>query len=315
MLSEYERGERIILHAAVESVIEKETKKKSPYILLTLAAEGRIAKCYSWSTTKSRFSAKPKDVVQVEGVVDEYGGAKTLILEKITVVKNPTQSMLRRILPGLSDSDQKLYERTLKKYMTAIQDAQYGVIVKAALMRFWTDFLKAPAASKNHDAFVGGLLKHTVYVTRIACSIAKVYGKMVDMNLLIASALLHDLGKIRTYDIGLATIDYSTQGVLLDHVFHTMSMIDEAMLAEKLEIDSEKMMLVKHVIASHHGLRDWGAINEPSFPEAMIVHLADMADCHVSMMQAAMRDVEPGNLTNEKVWPYGRKLYRRSEPE
>jgi 3'-5' exoribonuclease len=315
MLSQYGKGERVTLYGAVENVTEKESKNGKPYIFLTLSAEGRVAKCYRWNTTKSRFPLKPKDIAKVDGVVDEFGGAHTLIVEKASVVKSPTQAILRKILPGLSDSDQKLYERTIKKYIAAVKDEGYRTIVMTVLNRFWKDFKKAPAASKNHDAFVGGLLKHTMYVTRIACSIAKTYGGMIDMNLLIAGALLHDLGKVKTYDIGLAQITYSVRGTLLDHVFHTMAMIDQAISEKQVEVDLEKVMLIKHIVASHHGQRDWGAVNEPSFPEAMIVHLADMADCHVSMMEHATRDVEPGNLTDEKVWPYGRKLYRPSELE
>jgi 3'-5' exoribonuclease len=315
MLSQHDKGEKITIYGAVESISEKESKAKKPYIILTLATEGKMVKCFRWGTTKSRLGVKTRDVVKADGTVDEYNGTKSLIIDKIAVVKKPSQELLRQILPGLSKEDQKLYERTIKKYIAAVDDPEYREIVMAVLNTFWKDFKKAPAASRNHDAFVGGLMKHTMYVVVVACSIAKTYGGMIDKNLLIAGALLHDLGKIRTYDVGLSSIAYSTQGTLLDHVFHTISMIDEALRAKGVEADPEKLMLIKHIVVSHHGQRDWGAVNEPSFPEAMIVHLADMVDCHVSMMDAALRDTEPGNLTDEKVWPYVRKLYRRAESE
>lgn len=311
MLSQYENGESVTIHGALESATEAESKNGSVYVVYTIIADGQTAKCYHWNTSKSSVSVKPKDVVKIVGTINVYNDTRNIVVKSIETVQEPSREILRDILPSLSDADSKFYVKLLKKARGAIADEDYRAIVNAALSKFGKDFVKAPAAKKNHDAFVGGLLKHTVNVLNICEAFIAVYQAAINADLLRAAAIVHDIGKIRTYEVGLAAISVSTEGALLDHVFHSLSMLDEA-LADK-EVDEEKLLLVKHMIVSHHGQRDWGALNEPSFPEAILLHLADMADCHVTMMDEAIRDTEPGSLTEDKVWPYGRKLYRKAE--
>lgn len=315
MLSQYKHEERVTIYGAVESVSEKETKGGKPYVMITIASDGKTAKCFRWNTTKKRVAIRTKDIVKADGRVEVYekDGSRSFMIDKINVIKNPSQDMLNKILPSMSKADQDLYIKQLKKFIASIKNKEYKLIVRTVMNTYYDSFVKATAAKSNHDAFLGGLLKHTVNVTELAVTMAKHFGNSVDRNLILAGSILHDIGKIRSYDIGIAQIDYSTQGTLLDHVFHTVSMIDEALKDTK--VNQEKLMLIKHIVSSHHGRKEWGALNEPSFPEAMIVHLADMADCHVTMMQDAIRDTEPGNLTDEKVWPYGRKFYRKTEEE
>lgn len=311
MLSEYENGETVTIYGALESTAEAESRKGGVYVVYTIIANGQTAKCYHWNTAKSSVSVKPKDVVEVVGTINVYNDARNIIVKSIKTVKEPSQEMLRDILPSLSEADNKFYVKMLKKARGAIQDEDYRTIVNAVLSKFGKQFVKAPAAKKNHDAFVGGLLKHTVNVCNICEAFVAVYQAAINADLLRTAAIVHDLGKIRTYEVGLAAIGVSVEGALLDHVFHSLSMLDEALVDKK--VSPEKLLLIKHMIVSHHGQRDWGAVNEPSFPEAMLLHLADMADCHVTMMDEAIRDTEPGALTENKVWPYGRQLYRKVE--
>jgi 3'-5' exoribonuclease len=313
MLSKYEEKEKVTIYAAVESISERETKNGKSYIMLTLVADGKTAKCFKWDTTKKHLGIRVKDVVKADGRVNIYtkDNSRSFVIDNINVIKEPTQEMLNQILPTMSKPDEDFYIKRIKKLMGSIKDKDYKDIARVVMNKYYKSFIKGTAAKSNHDAFVGGLLKHTVNVTDLAVAIAKHFGKAVDIDLILAGAILHDLGKIRSYEIGLGYIDYTSEGTLLDHVFHTLDMIKEALIDKS--VNEEKLMLVKHIVVSHHGQKDWGALNEPSFPEAMIVHLADMADCHVTMMQEATRDTEPGNLTDDRVWPYGRKLYRKKE--
>jgi 3'-5' exoribonuclease len=313
MLSDYQNKESVTILGVVESIAEREAKNKNPYVQITLTCDGKTARCFKWNTNLKDVGVNNKDIVQISGEINVFGdnNAKSLKIDKIVVIDEPSQELLKRILPSLSEEDQRLYTDQLRDLINQINDKGYKSLVNAFFVKYKDEFFKSPAARKNHDAFVGGLLKHTVSVTQVALKISDVYGGAIDRDLIIAGAILHDIGKIRTYSVEMTGIDYSTESALLDHVIFSMEMIDS--IAQNCKIDAEQLMLVKHIIASHHGQKEWGAINEPSTPEALIVHLADMADCFVTLMQDELADVMPGCRTEGNVWPLGRKLYRRSE--
>lgn len=314
MLHDYKPGDNITLYGVIESVTDRNSRNNQPFVVITLLYDGKSARCYKWGCTKEQLGVKNKDIVQVNGAVNYYNNSKSLVISEITVLTNPSQELLKKIIPSLSAEDHRLYIEQLTLYISMISDPGYQKLVKIIMKHWWKEFLKSPAAKKNHDAFVGGLLKHTTNVTRIASGFAEIYGNSIDKNLLMAGAILHDLGKIHTYNIDIDGIDISLEGALLDHVFSTLNMFDTVLTPELIkEIGEEKIMLVKHIVVSHHGQRDWGALREPCFPEALLVHLSDMADTHITMFENALCDTEPGHLTDEKIFPYGRKLYRKYE--
>ena len=317
MLSKFENKENVTILGVVESVVEREAKNKNLYVQLTVTCEGKTARCFKWNCSLKDVGVKTKDIVEVVGEINVFGdnNSKSINANKIVVINEPSQELLKRILPSLSEEDQALYTNMLRDFVNQISDKFYKRLVNFVLKAYKNDFFKSPAAKINHDAYVGGLLKHTVAVTQVAVKIAEVYEGSIDKDLIIAGCILHDIGKVRGLNVELTGITYSTESVLLDHVFLGMEMIDAAIVdfRKSKVFDKEKLMLIKHIIASHHGQKDWGALNEPSTPEAMIVHLADMADCFVTMMQTALTDVTPGEPTEDKVWPMRRRLYRRME--
>lgn len=313
MLSEYQDKESVTILGVVESIAERQTKNKSAYVQITVTCEGKTARCFKWNSAIKDVGVTHKDIVQVSGDINVFGdnSSKSLRVEKIVVIENPSQELLKSILPSMSEEDQKLYTDQLRNLINQINDKGYKSLVNAFFVKYKDAFFKSPAARKNHDAFIGGLLKHTVNVTQIALKIAEIYGGAMDRNLILAGAILHDVGKIKTYSVEMTGIDYSTESALLDHVFFSMEMVDS--VVPDCKIDAEQVMLVKHIIASHHGQKEWGAVSEPAIPEALIIHLADMADCFVTLMQDAITDVTPGCRTTENIFPLGRKLYRRLE--
>jgi len=315
MLREYKDKERVTLYGVVESVVEKQGKNKKPFVSITISADGKTARCFKWQCTKTQAAVKQRDIVQIDGTIDVYkeNGSKSLHVDKIIAIKSPSQDLIKKILPSLSKTDEKHYIDELQKLVESIEDEEYKSLVKSVLRNAYHGFVKSPAAKKNHDAFIGGLLKHTVNVTTIAAQVAQHYGGAIDRSLLIAGAIIHDIGKIKFYNIDIGGIDISTEGVMLDHVFLSLEMLRDIVGEHGPAISEEKMLMLKHIIVSHHGQKDWGALNEPCFPEAMIVHLADMIDSNMVMMQRALDDVEPGNVTEDRIFPFGRKLYRRTE--
>jgi 3'-5' exoribonuclease len=157
-----------------------------------------------------------------------------------------------------------------------------------------------PAARSFHHAVRHGLLQHTIEVTDLAMMIANsnstwYYQTHADTDLAIAGALLHDIGKIREYQSeGLGRFTTSSEG-LLGHIATGMAIVNQK-IQEVEGFPTRLAEEVLHIIASHHGVPEWGALLPPATPEAVIVHLADLASARLYMQQQARADAAQGDV-------------------
>jgi 3'-5' exoribonuclease len=137
------------------------------------------------------------------------------------------------------------------------------------------DFKTAPASVSYHCAWVGGLLEHTLNVLRTCDFISKLYTEL-DRDLLLSSAILHDIGKIRCYDVS-TTITESVDGRLKGHLVIGAQMVEEACSRLPSFPGPLRTKLVHMVLASH-GSNEKGSPTEPSIPEALALNFADEMD-------------------------------------
>lgn len=178
--------------------------------------------------------------------------------------------------------------------------------------------LKSAAAKRNHHAYYGGLLDHTYRMLISASALGVIYRDMIDMDVLLAATALHDIGKIaelETTELGVA--DYTVTGSMLGHTVIGITMVEkevmEAAAAGNPYTETEKILLVKHCIAAHHGTKEWGAAALPLIPEAMVLHQVDMIDANMKEFQDAYRKAEPGQMTQDRVPAFNRQVYRASD--
>lgn len=174
---------------------------------------------------------------------------------------------------------------------------------KEALLRF-------PAALKLHHATRGGLLHHCWTIVQAARGICDTY-PLLDRELVFAGAILHDIGKLfelETGRLGLASA-YTAPGQLLGHISIGVSMIREA--GQLLGLSDETVLLMSHMLLSHHEKAEFGSPKPPMFPEAEVLSELDLLDSRLYAMFSALDGVQPGAFT-ERIWSLdNRMLYRR----
>ena len=133
---------------------------------------------------------------------------------------------------------------------------------------FYKSFITAPAAKSYHHAYLGGLLEHSVSVAHLVVLACSNYVEM-DKSLLIAGAILHDVGKIKEFEYQ-RKIDYSTVGRLKGHIVIGNEIVVQAM--EKIpEFPEETKLALSHLILSHQGEPAYGAAVRPKTKEAVIL--------------------------------------------
>ncbi len=177
-------------------------------------------------------------------------------------------------------------------------------------------FKICPAAKAMHHAYIGGLLEHTVSVITLVYRICNQYQDL-DRDMLIAGAFLHDIGKIEEFEYD-THIGYSDAGRLVGHMVLGSQMIDEKIRSIE-GFPAETALVLKHLILSHHGEAQFGAVKLPASKEAVALHFADDLDAKINAIRRIV-----ANADEESNWTgydtiFGRHFFRgfvnSEEPE
>ena len=176
-------------------------------------------------------------------------------------------------------------------------DLDLYIVADSILSKNKDAFMTSSAAKTIHHACRSGLIYHSYRMAKAAMKLADTYEDL-DRLLLVAGAALHDIGKIKelsTNEFGEAT--YTPEGRLNGHAMIGVSMVDEE--AELLKCNCEKVDMLKHIIASHHGKLEYGACVVPAIPEAVCVNMLDNLDAKLYQMEEALKSTEAGELSKK----------------
>lgn len=295
----------------IKNVEKKTSSKGGPYLDITLSdATGEInAKLWDYNEML-HGTYEAGDLVKVRGVISKYNGADQMKIEKI---RKATES--DGIDPGdfveqASETGEKMFGELIKLAEEFDNEA-----IRALTLKLYNDnkekLLYWPAAFKLHHAIRSGLLMHTLSIVRMCESVAAIYPS-VNRDLLICGAMLHDIGKLREFDVNtLGTANgYTTEGNLIGHLVKGAMMVEKA--AEELGTDDKTAMMIEHMIISHHGEPEFGAAVRPSFIEAEILSSLDKLDAAIYEMEDAVKSTAPEDFS-ARLWALdNRKLYNHA---
>jgi 3'-5' exoribonuclease len=200
----------------------------------------------------------------------------------------------------------EMFDQLLAIARQRIDDGPLRKLVESILTANHDELLTCPAARHHHHAFVGGLLEHTLNVTRTCAYLAEKYAEYypemqppLDKDLVVAGGILHDIGKVRELQQRPEATTYTAEGALIGHLLMGRDMIREA--AAEAGLDAEKRLRLEHLAIAHQRLPEWGSPKPPMTPEALIVHYADDLDAKYNMIFTILRDDStPGPLTSKR---------------
>ncbi|MBC3888105.1 HD domain-containing protein [Acetobacterium paludosum] len=265
-----------------------------------------------------KWDVKPEDeaifingkLVKIKGKVQEFNNRLQLIVNKMRLVNENDEVSIDDYIETVPvDTDEMI------GYVNDAIDDFTNKDIKDITQRIFNDHIAClsyfPAAKKHHHAIKGGLLYHTYSMLRIGKSLAGIY-TFINKDLLYAGIILHDIGKINEMvsDENGSVSDYTPEGKLLGHI--TQEIVDLEIVGKELGTDPECLMLLKHMILSHHYQPEYGSPKKPMFPEAELLHHIDMIDARMYTMEQALGRVEPGTFTEPNWSLDGISLYHRS---
>lgn len=176
-----------------------------------------------------------------------------------------------------------MYKHILKMVKQSESEGSLVRIVEELYRDNESLLLNSAAGKGMHHDYVGGLLEHTLNIMKTCNAICAVYPQL-DKELLMCAAAVHDIGKLIEFQTSsLGTAEYTAAGQLLGHIAYGVVMIDRA--ASKCgSYNAERLMLLEHLVASHHERIEWGAIKNPSTPEAVVLAAIDNVDAKINMV-------------------------------
>jgi 3'-5' exoribonuclease len=214
-------------------------------------------------------------VVKIKAWVTTYRDMPQLKVERLRKAKEE-ETDLSDFLPASERDLDSLYDE-FNKVASSVQDPHLQRFLELLLAdSALTEKLKTtPGGKLWHHAYVGGLLEHTLRVVQICEKAASMY-ELVDRDLLITGALVHDLGKIGSY-CARGFFDYTDEGRLIGHIVSGNELIDRKIQLIK-DFPSELALKLKHLVLSHQGQLEFASPVVPKTLEAIILHYADDMD-------------------------------------
>ena len=307
----------------VTEMTEKVSKTDKPFVNFTFSDGVDKVTANYFDKTEDVMMALGVDVGRVVDLtfsVKTYNNKKNYIVENVIPCPDPeakvekfVQSppfgidiMYKKIIECIKKSTGRNYDVNVP----GVPDDDYSAA--ALTIRLLNSnkeaFCKSSAAHSIHHDMRGGLLYHTFRMVYNALYVSKVYTTL-NLELLVCGTALHDIGKLTELDTDeLGSADYSVDGRLFGHAVIGMEMVSEE--AKKGPYNEEEVRQLRHMIASHHGSLEYGAITTPATPEAFILHELDMIDSRMYIFEKEMGKVDPGEMTDRIFALENSSLYR-----
>lgn len=271
------------------------TRNGKSFLSLTLADRTGEIPAKVWERAEALSSLfQEGDIIQVTGHAGSYRDQIQITVSGLDLLKEKPDPEIF-LESTLEDPSEMM--RSLREILRGVQDVNLKGLVDSFLKdrKFVARFKKAPAAKTFHHSYLGGLLEHTLSVCQMAIQVAAHYPQL-NRDLLITSAFLHDIGKIKElgYDL---QIDYTDEGRLVGHVVLSVTMVEEKLRGLN-DFPQTLAIRLKHLILSHHGQYDFGSPKEPKFLEAFALNLIDDLDAKINGLSRFMeRDRHEGVWT------------------
>ncbi len=305
-------GENYTGFVLVKEVKTATARNGKPYLNVTLSDASGQVNTMVWDADKEKEALfQPSTVIKVQGAISEYQGKRQLNLSKFRNVEEQDSIDMSELVHTAPISGEDIVPK-IYTVIEGIQNDKIRKITKTVFLKYENDFKNYPAARNVHHAFVSGLAYHTFCMLNLATSISQLY-PILNKDLLFAGVIMHDLAKIKEYEFdGFNVTDSSLEGKLLGHI--PMIIEEIGITAKELGMEGEEIILLQHLVGSHHGLHSngWGSAVSPMLPEAEALHMIDMFDAKLEILRKALENVEQGTFTDKLFGLDNRSFYKHN---
>ncbi|GEL05276.1 3'-5' exoribonuclease YhaM [Rummeliibacillus sp. G93] len=275
-----------------------------PFMTLILQDKSGSIEAKLWDTGEEQEKLyQAGGIVRIGGEIHDYRGKLQLRIKAIRPVKADENISVTDLVQSAEIPKEELFNQ-LMEFFFEIQNPTISRITRYLIMENQQSLMTYPAATKNHHDYASGLLDHVVSMLKLGKAIADLY-PVLNRDLLYAGIILHDIGKVIELSGPIST-SYTVEGNMLGHI--SIMVTEIAIAAKELNVDGEEVMLLQHMVLSHHGKEEWGSPKKPMLQEAEILHYIDNIDAKMNTLKRALGKTKPGEFT-ERLFPLDNRSF------
>ena len=290
----------------VRSAEKRKDVKGNDYVDMNLTDRTGEINCKIWNWDPEAEAPETGSTVKVRGTVQEYNGRLQLRVEKWRAATPEDPVDMSLLVPCAPRKPEEMMAE-IRETVNSFQSESIRKLTEGMLEHAGKDLTWFPAAQRMHHAERSGLLHHTTDMLRLAKALLEIY-PWLNRDLLLAGVIIHDLGKIdemKSDQTGNVT-DYTRDGQLLGHLVRGITNLNR--VAEETGVTGECLILLEHMLLSHHGESEYGSPKPPMFAEAEALHWIDMMDARMNTMKTVTDKTPPGAFS-EKIFSLDRRVY------
>jgi len=303
-IEDLRENEHVLEHYLCKQKQSLKTRSGKTYLSLRLMDKTGTIDAKVWEMNNDIQNFDEGDMIKIDGNIVTFQNELQLKINKLRKSREG-EYIAGNYIPTTEKDIDELYQEVLE-IINSITHPQIRQLLEIIFVddNVQAEAFKARSAAKHmHHAYMGGLIEHTLAVAQI-CDFMSGRYKHLNRDILMASALLHDIGKI--YELSQMPInDYTDDGQMLGHIVIGSEMVSAA-VAQIPGFSHEVASLIKHSIIAHHGEYEYGSPKLPCTAEAILLHYADNMDAKLKTFEEALdSDKTPGLWTG-----YNRPLNR-----
>jgi len=305
-LSAFVEGDKINTSLLITQLTKGVTTNGAPYVSLTLQDKTASIEAKLWDAKDEQLeSMTAGKVIQVSGEVLKYRNVLQLRLFSVAKLSEGEYDPAEYVVS--SSLSVEAMKTSIDKTLASLKDPIYRDITTQLIRMHEDKLYTSPAAAKNHHDFVGGLCTHMISMVDLAQALVKLY-PVLNRDLLLVGVLLHDLGKVVELSGPILT-EYTLEGKLIGHISIMQAQVLEVATSMGYQA-SEQVILMRHLILSHHGEYEYGSPVLPMVMEAEILNYVDNIDARMNMFDKALTPLKEGEWTQRIFALENRPFYK-----
>jgi 3'-5' exoribonuclease len=310
-IKDLQTGQQVDTYYRVIAVDKRTKKDGGSFLTLELMDKTGKIPAKIWDNTEKYYKLiKPGDMFRINGYVNEYMNKKEIKVDNLRPVSpKDTDFEEDDFVERASFDTDALFKKMIDTIKNHLTNPQLLELTDRFAAVYGKKFKDHYGAQKIHHAYLGGLLQHTFSMVETAVFVAEHYS--LDKEVLLMGALFHDVGKLFEFTITPAP-EATMEGGLIGHLVIGSTIFHE--LKNKIEnFPRELSIKIQHLILSHHGEKEFGSPEVPRTREALALHIIDLLDSKLKIMEEAVDNSENRGLFTEYIHSLGRRVFVEKE--
>ncbi len=307
-VKEFQVGRRVDTLLKVAAVDKRTKKDGGAFLIVELMDNTGKLPAKIWNNADTFYKTlKAGDVYRVNGTITEYMSQKEVKIDGIKPMADDDPAYNEEDFKEIAAFDTNaLFDELIHMIKTNIKNDHVLALTDLFVSQYSDRFKTHYGAMKIHHAYLGGLLEHTHSMMKLVIMFGDHY--QLDKDVLLMGCLFHDVGKMFEFDIDPAP-EATMAGGLVGHIMISTSIFQK--LTQSVDgFPKDLSLKIQHLIVSHHGEKEFGSPVEPRSLEAYALHVADLLDSRMAIMNEALGKSETKGMFTDFIPTLGRRMFK-----